>query len=280
MPDNHQLTKADHERLSSILSLEYGIDLTFISPNRLRSAILRYCQRYSLSSAAECIEHVRNHRGDDGGLCDLVYPSRSWFNRSPEHFEFLVRMARELLSKRCELTGREIIVWSAACSSGQEAYTIAIYLMEAGFTGESSSRSFRVVGSDCSRDCLRRAREGQYPIDDVSKLSPIPYERYFTRVSDCIVSVRRPVRDALSFVRHNLLTSEYPFEQQPDFVFLRNALDHHMSSSRETVLKRVHRVLKAGGYLIFGRCHGLEPKDLQRLGYESVSPECYRAVPV
>ena len=266
-----------YEALCRILSREYGVDLRRTNPAVAQRKIHKFLGLHGLSSMAECLEFLRADSRRLQGLADIVYSQSTHFNRESEHFQFLVDTVLRQKRQHPESHSDQLEVWCPGCSTGQEAYTVAIYLMESVFPASPPSSSFHVLGSDCSESSLLIAQEGRYRVDDVQKLAPIPYRKYFVDAGDGHMSVRPEVRRQVSFSQFNLITSEYEFEGDIDYVFLRNALDFHTQESRKAILTQIRRTLKDGGYLVLGAFPTVT-SDSPGRGFELAAPGCYRAI--
>lgn len=266
------LSDNEYQFLAATLQREYGVDLRAASAEVIEAKIDKYREKHNLASTAECIERIRQVGAQDAALGDVVYSQRTCFNRSPEHFRFVADTLRR--EARGKTGNAPVRLWCAACSTGQEAYTLAIYLLEHPDTREH----FHITASDCSQAALAIAAAGRYHVLDVRELAPVPAEPYFTQETETVFVVRPAVRRQVEFKLLNLVTSEYGFGAEFDFVLLRNALDFHSPASRAAILGGVRRTLVAGGRLVLGDCPRLEPQDVLAQGYALEEPGCYRAV--
>lgn len=166
----------------------------------------------------------------------LTTNETSWF-RDTVPFRALADIAQE--ARRGTLR-----IWSAGCSTGQEPYSIAITLLEAG------QHDFHVVATDLSSVVLQQAQEGVYTQLEVNRGLPAPVlVRYFTR-ADGGWRVSPTLQRHVSFRRHNLLDAPPPGPF--DVVFLRNVLIYFDTATKREILGRVRRVLRPGGYLLLG----------------------------
>lgn len=143
---------------------------------------------------------------------------------------------------------RSLTLWSAACSSGQEPYTMAIMLLE--HFPELASWPVRIIATDFSEKVLAKAREGRYSQMDVNRGLPAHLlVKYFVRAGlDWVISDR--VRNMVEFKRVNLLDASYPVT--PDVVFLRNVLIYFDTPTKRTILERLRQVLRPDGALFLG----------------------------
>ena len=167
----------------------------------------------------------------------LTTNETSWF-RDAEPFRALVE---RVVPER----GPALRIWSAACSTGQEPYSIAMTLADAVPPG-----GLRILATDLSGPVLERAQRGRYSQLEVNRGLPATMlVRHFARVG-AEWEVDPLLRAQVTFARHNLLepTPQGPF----DVVFLRNVLIYFDLATKQEVLARVQRVLRPGGYLVLG----------------------------
>jgi chemotaxis protein methyltransferase CheR len=155
---------------------------------------------------------------------------------------------------RAAARGRRLSVWSAGCATGEEAYTIAILILESGlFAGWD----VRVFGSDISRRVLQVARRGQYGRSSFRSIEPRLLRRYF-READGKQQVRDEVRQLCSFGHLNLMdASMMVLVGDVDVIFCRNVLIYFDGESRRKVIDALHRKLLGGGYLLLGHSESL-----------------------
>lgn len=158
---------------------------------------------------------------------------------------------REVLAQTLKENSR-VRIWSAAASSGEEAYTIAITAAE--LLGlESLQARVAVLGTDISFQVLKQAEDGVYPAERLEGMDPSLKRRYFSELSDSVVKgalrVREPLRRICLFRRMNLKKRPYPFKHRFHIVFCRNVLYYFTPTEREKIVNEIHRVTEDGGYL-------------------------------
>jgi chemotaxis protein methyltransferase CheR len=192
-----------------------------------------------------------------------------------DHYPFEVireHLLPEILPRRA--SERTLSVWSAASSTGQEIYSVAMLLLE--HFPELAGWDLRLLASDVSDSALERARAGVFGQVEVNRGLPAKLlVKYFER-SGSQWGVREAVRGMVRFERINL-AGPWPSLEPMDLVLLRNVLLYFRPEARGDVLRRVHRSLRPGGYLFLG---GGETAPAPDLSFESVrTPKavCYRA---
>ncbi len=198
---------------------------------------------------------LRSSRGRDevGHLVDVISTNHTQFFRESRHFDFL----RDVAVPQWLARGPEPIrAWSAACSSGEEAYTLAIVLSEA----LGLDANWTVLGTDISSRMLATARSGIYSADRLMQVLPEKRRRHFERgVGDWQGQFRlkEDLRRHVSFAQLNLLERDYPIASQFDVVFCRNVMIYFDRDTQETLAQKLAERLRPGGYLMVGHSESL-----------------------
>jgi chemotaxis protein methyltransferase CheR len=157
-------------------------------------------------------------------------------------------LPRVIASRRGE---RCLNIWSAACSTGQEPYSIAMIIKED--FPELANWNCRTIATDLSQDVLARARSGRYSQLDVNRGLPVQYlSRYFVR-DQLDWEIRKDIRAMVEFLELNL-TLPWPHLPRIDIVFLRNVLIYFDVITKRRIFEAMHRHLRHDGYLLLGNC--------------------------
>jgi chemotaxis protein methyltransferase CheR len=237
-------------------------DFTFVTQMvRQRSSIdLKPGKEYLVESRLAPI--ARSLGADLGGLVsrlrhgdeplresvvDALTTNETSFFRDARPFDtFVEHLLPEVVT---DARGHQVTIWSAACSSGQEAYSLAMLLLE--WKAAHPGWTARIIGTDISPTMVERARAATYSQIEVNRGMRAPYlVKYFDQVGREWV-VRQPVRELCRFERGNLAL---PAMNVPtcDIVFLRNVLIYFDVETKRTVLSNVRKVLRPGGFLVLG----------------------------
>lgn len=187
---------------------------------------------------------------------DQLTTNETYFFREPRHFELLREWA---LAARD--AGRGLRVWSAACSSGEEAYSIAMVLADC--LGEH--RPWEVVASDISSRVLQRARYGHYPVERTTQI-PLGYLQRFclrgTGEQAGTLLVQRTLRQRVQFTQINL-DQTLPPQAAFDVIFLRNVMIYFSNDTKRRVVARLVGQLRPGGHLLIGHSETLNDINSQ-----------------
>jgi chemotaxis protein methyltransferase CheR len=193
---------------------------------------------------------ARLRRGDEqlaAAVIDaLTTNETSWFRDAHPFHAFSRRLLPDIASTS---PSKQVTVWSAACSSGQEAYSLAMLLLD--WLPLRPGFSARIIGTDISTKMVERARRGRYSQLEVNRGLPAAYlVKYFEQEGREWV-LKPAVRSMTRFERGNLASPAYGVPTA-DIVFLRNVLIYFDIATKRTVLAHVRRVLRPGGFLVLG----------------------------
>ena len=196
---------------------------------------------------------------------DLLTTNETYFFREPKHFDFL----RDHILPQ-HPAGKPFRVWSAASSSGQEAYSIAMILAEG-----LGDKPWEITASDLSTRVLEKARGGHYPMEHAEDIPQQYLSRYCLKgvgAQDGTFLVERSLRNRVNFMQVNL-NKALPKLGEFDLIFLRNVMIYFDIETKRQVVRRIMALLKPGGYLLIGHSESLNGvvDDLQ-----SVMPSIYR----
>jgi chemotaxis protein methyltransferase CheR len=224
----------------------------------LHRRLLPRVQALSLSDFGQYYRHLRTaskeaRRGELEEIVDRITTNETYFFREAYQLNaFRHEILPQLHERRPR--GNRLAVWSAGCSSGEEAYTIAILILETGLFGDWD---VRVFGNDISRRVLATARRGTYGRASFRATDARLQRRYFREV-DGKHQVRDDVRQLVSFGQINLLDeSMVALVQEVDVIFCRNVLIYFNKQARRRVIDTLHRKLVRGGHLLLGHSESL-----------------------
>ena len=186
-------------------------------------------------------------------IYDLVTTNETYFFREPAQLSaFTEEIVPELLSKR---PVKKVRIWSAGCSSGEEPYSIAMLLQEAGYFNRAS---FEIFASDLNQTVLAKARRGIYRENAFRATPPEMRDRYFTREADGSWRISDEIRNRISFGRLNIYDdSRVSLLGYLDVIFCRNVIIYFDDASKKSVVSGFYNRLTEGGYLMLGHSESL-----------------------
>ena len=240
------------QRICGLLNSATGVDFTNYRLTTIRRRIERRMAVHKMNGMAEYVDHLLNHPIEAQELLqDLLIPVTSFF-RDPVVFEALkTEVFPTLLRKRAP--NEAVRIWVPACSTGEEAYSLAMTLLEFA-AGEGLSRPIQIFGTDLSELGIEQARAALYPETIASDVSAERLRQFFVR-EDSGYRISKTIRDMCVFARHNLLTDP-PFSRM-DLVSCRNLLIYLELPLQKRALALLHYGLKPGGFLVLGSAEGI-----------------------
>jgi two-component system, chemotaxis family, CheB/CheR fusion protein len=274
----------DEDQLRKALALvrsTVGIDFSDYKPAGIRRRLARRMALHRLTKLDEYVRLLRGDRGEVQALFDDILVHLTSFFREGDALEKLKqRVFPDLLRPKRGGNGA-IRIWCAGCSTGEEAYSVLIALLEFLEQKGAGDLPIQLFGTDISEGAIEKARAGFYPDSVVREVSPERLARFFTKREGGF-SISKSVRERCAFVKHDLATDTQ--FSRIDLVCCRNVLIDLGPELRRRVLARFHLALNEPGFLLMGRAENVvdgenlfrvvdrENKIFARLSVESLLP--------
>jgi chemotaxis protein methyltransferase CheR len=261
------LSDTEFRLLQRLFYEQVGIQLPPVKRPLICGRLAKRLAALQLHSYQQYYKHLISAQGaaELEIAIDLITTHETYFFREPQHFQYLQNSILPQVAAHPQFR-----VWSAASSTGEEAYTLAMVLAE-----HRSPKHWAVVGTDVSLAVLESARRGLFSLGRGDKIPPHYLKRYCLKGHeqyDGYFMVERPLRERVEFQPSNL-TKACPELGLFDLVMLRNVLIYFDQDTKKLVLKNVLERLKPGGWLLVGHSESLQ--DLA-LSLEPVAPSIYR----
>ncbi len=244
--ERSQHDQRDVQKILVRLRTSTRVDFTQYKPNTILRRIGRRMLVHNIETIHDYLAYLDAHPNELGDLYGDILISVTQFFREPAMFAALARKLSEVLKGRQDQT--PFRVWSAGCATGEEAYSLAIVIIE---VMEASGKSIpiQIFGTDISETAIDRARAGIYPEQIQQEVSIERLSRFFTRV-DSGYRITPAIRESCIFARHDLIRDP-PFSQL-DLVSCRNVLIYMGAAAQQRILPALHYSLKPDGILILG----------------------------
>lgn len=206
-------------------------------------------------------------------LIDRLTTNHTHFHREPKHYELLAQKVIPDVAMAARRRGdRDLRVWCAAASFGQEPYELAMTLMNT-LGNDYATYTAGVLATDISERALQSAQAGVYPEVDCVRLPAQLRIAYMESLPGGRYAVTDRVKKELTFRRFNLQQPSYPFKKPFDVIFCRNVLIYFSPDTQQKVLNRLISALRPGGYLFIGHA---ESPGAARSRLETVGPSVFR----
>jgi chemotaxis protein methyltransferase CheR len=268
------LTNKEFERIRDMLYQLCGINLSPGKEGLVKSRLMKRLRKLSLDSFDAYLEYLENDKSGQEltTMVDLLTTNKTNFFRENEHFKYLKsQVLPPLLSQQ-----REIRIWSAGCSSGEEPYTTAIVLHES--IPLMGKYDVRILATDISTNILAKAKNGVYDQDTLQDIEPSLVKKYFSPHSsggEILYKVKDHLRSLIRFARLNLMES-WPMKGPFDVIFCRNVMIYFDKPTQRQLVNRFHQMLRPGGFLFIGHSESLTNTSTE---FQYVQPATYRKAP-
>ena len=244
-----------------------GITMASSKKALVSGRLSKRLQHHRIHSFGEYFKLLASGEQPDECQCavDLLTTNETYFFRENKHFELLRKVAQEARER-----SQAMRVWSAACSTGEEPYSIAMVLADV-----LEERPWEITATDISSRVLQKARNGHYPMERTDAIPNDYLKRFCLKGIDQYqgtLLVQRPLRKRVQFMEMNLNTT-LPQLGSFDVIFLRNVLIYFSADTKRQVVARVVAQLKPGGYLFIGHSESLNEINAE---VAMVAPSIYR----
>jgi two-component system CheB/CheR fusion protein len=239
--------EAELQAVFSMLRVRTGVDFSLYKHSTLRRRIIRRMLLHRIEGLPAYVHFTRTHPGELEALFDDLLINVTGFFRDPRVFQILKRRIYPKLM-RGRSGERPLRVWVCGCSTGEEAYSLAISLVEF-FEATHRHATVQIFATDVSEAALEKARAGVYPESIAQDVSPERLRRFFVKNTGSY-QVSKSIRDMVVFARQNVVVDP-PFSNL-DMISCRNVLIYLGQPLQKKVMPVFHYALKAGGYLLLG----------------------------
>lgn len=247
-----------HTQFGKIKSLLYdvcGIDLQPGKEGLVDARLAKRLRELKLGDYDQYLSHILEDpsRRELSWMVDALTTNKTDFFREKRHFDFLHQTVLPKLVQE----KRPLRFWSAACSSGEEPYSLAMQLQES--LKQVSRFDVRILATDISSEILAKAKSAIYPQSSLSGLPERFKQKYFTSVKqrgETLFQVGDTVRQCVSFARLNLM-QPWPMKGPFDVIFCRNVMIYFDTQTRAQLVSRFYELLRPGGFLLIGHSESL-----------------------
>lgn len=260
--DALNLSAESFTRFSDFITRELGIMMNDSKVSMLQSRLMRRMRHLGIGSLEEYQDYLfdsPNAEVERVHFIDAVTTNKTDFFREPQHFDFLTRTAIPNLGRQHGTGGSwRFKLWCAGCSTGEEPYTQAMVLGE--YARENRGFDFVLLATDISTRVLEHASSGIYEEERVEPVAVPLRQRYLLRSKDParrMVRIVPDLRRRIHFHRLNFMDADYNVKDQFDVIFFRNVMIYFDKPTQESVINKLCRNLRPGGYLFVGHSESL-----------------------
>jgi chemotaxis protein methyltransferase CheR len=253
MPQTLDISDRQLKALGDLVYRHCGIDLHEGKKALVQARMAKRLRALDCQNVDDYFKRLEEPSGAEfGELIDALSTNLTSFFRERGHFDYLSSdFLPAVLARKAAADRKTIRAWSAGCSSGEEAYSIAMTVLDAA----GPAWDVKILATDISRAVLNRARRGVFPREAAAAIPPTLARKYL-RTGREQVEAGPSLREAIRFNYLNLMTP-WPFRGPFDFVFCRNVMIYFDKPTQQRLVDRFYGVLAPGGVLFTGHSESL-----------------------
>jgi chemotaxis protein methyltransferase CheR len=253
-----ELNEKEFKLFSNLIYEKSGIFLRDNKKPLVHSRLSKRMRKLNISSFEDYYHYVEKDKSNEEiiHLIDAISTNVTSFFRENNHFELLkTTVIPEIIQRQDEY----INIWSAACSTGEEPYSIALTLQDA--LANYKNYNLKILATDISKTVLEKAESGIYPKNKIDKeINFINLQKYFDKVQGNKINayrVKEKLKEMIRFRMFNLNSETWPFKKKFDFIFCRNVMIYFNKETQTKLISKFYDVLKPNGYLFVGHSESL-----------------------
>lgn len=276
-PTMMTISNSEFNQLRTFVYDKFGINLT----EQKRSLVVGRLQKYIQSIGHRSFDSYFTHLTSDKSfkahdeLINRISTNFSYFYRENAHFDFFSKKAfPELINSLKLKKSKDVRIWTAGCSTGEEPYMLIMLMME--HLGiDYPNWNAGLLATDISNNVLTFARQALYPEDRTTKVPKNILSKYFKKMPNNMMAVNEKVKNELTLRRFNLMNTVFPFKEPFHMIFCRNVMIYFDKPTRDTLVAKYHKALAPGGYLFIGHSETIGRE--QNL-FRYIMPACYQKI--
>jgi len=264
-----ELSNSQFNKVAQIVHQFAGIKLGAGKEALVKARLMKRLRALRIDSFEDYMNHIENEEGRQelSRMIDVITTNKTSFFREIEHFNFF----REGILP--ELTDQKMRFWSAACSSGEEPFSLAILLRDE--LPNIDSKDVRILATDISTAMLEKANDAVFRDETLQDLPVGTLKKYFVNVRKewpRTYRLKDSVRAMVKFARLNLM-GPWPMKRTFNVIFCRNVMIYFDKITQERLIQRFWHLLEPGGYLFVGHAEGLSSISHK---FRYIRPATYR----
>ena len=266
------ISDKEYRVLTGYIYKNYGIKLGEQKRSLVVSRLKNILTQKKFDSFSEYYEYIISDKTGDAvsTLVNKITTNHTYFMREPNHFYYFRDHVLPFLAGTVK--NKDLRIWSAGCSTGEEAYTLAM-IMQDYFGVSKSLWDTRILATDISSKVLETAKTGGYMNRDIDPL-PLHWKmNYFTKTDNEKSAVSDKIRKEVIFRSFNLMNPNFPFKNKFHVIFCRNVMIYFDTESKKKLVDKFYDFMEPGGFLFVGHSEAINREET---GFKYVIPAVYR----
>ena len=266
------ISNEEFKKISALIYDRFGITLTDSKRNLVCGRLQKVITLRGYKTFKEYLDYVETAKSPEAlsELINKISTNHTFFFREKAHFDFLSKTVFPELENRQE--HHDLRIWCAGCSSGEEAYSLVIQMMEY-WGSKYAGLNAGVLATDISEKVLDIAASAVYPEEKLKEIPLSTRHKYFRKKTDKSWEVSQNVKEQVTLRRFNLMNEHFPFKKPFHIIFCRNVMIYFDTMIRKALVNRFYDFTENNGYFFIGHSETLGRNDSP---FEYITPAVYR----
>ncbi len=268
-----EIKDSEFRELTSYIKNNYGINLSQ-KRNLIEGRLSNMLIEKGFTNFLEYIQYIFADptKMEITSLINKITTNHTFFMRETDHFTYFANKVLPYLQATNKQ--KDLRVWSAGCSSGEEPYTLAMIMADY-FGEEKKIWNTQLLATDISVKVLDLAEKGTYPLEVLQELPGNWRANYFKRVHKDVYQIDDKIKKDVIFRIFNLMDEKFPFKQKFHVIFCRNVMIYFDQQTKRELITKFYDMTESGGYLFIGHSESISRDETR---YQYIMPAVYRKV--
>ena len=267
-----KISDKEFAQLAGYIKANYGIYLKDEKQTLLTGRLSNVLVEKNFASFAEYFDYLVTDKTGDAvvTLIDKITTNHTFFMREVDHFNFFKEKVLPHLASVSK--DKDLRIWSAGCSSGEEPYTLAM-LVDEFFGVNKQGWDAKILATDISSKVLDMAVKGIYNNEGIAMIPAYWKLRYFEKLGNEKSVLIPKIRNEVIYRKLNLMDKVFPFKKKFHIIFCRNVMIYFDNKTKIDLVKKFYDLTEPGGYLFIGHSESLNRNETE---YRCIMPAVYR----
>ena len=251
-----ELRDKEFRLISDYIKENYGISLGDEKRTLVFSRLRPLLKQKGFKNFEEYVNYLLNDRTGEAAVVFInkLTTNHTFFMREPEHIVFLKNKVLPWVESKYG-AAKDLRLWCAACSSGEEAYTLQMTVQD--YFEAKQGWNLEILATDISEKVLQQATMGIYSNESLKTMPQDWLNKYFAKYDNDNMVVKDDIKKLITYRKFNLMEEKLPFKKPFQVIFCRNVMIYFDNKTREALVNRFYSVLETGGYLFIGHSESL-----------------------
>lgn len=268
----YPITKSEFHQLAAYIKKNYGIHLKEEKLSLVTGRLSNVLMKNKIDNFSDYYSYLISDVTGKAAieLINKITTNHTYFMRESDHFEYFRNIVLPYLLKTVK--DKDLRIWSAGCSTGEEPYTLAMILNEC--LGENKALwDTKVLATDICSKALQTAAEGIYGKEDIKTLPILWRQNYFKPYTNQNVAISQRLKNEVIFRKLNFMDRSFPFKKKFHVIFCRNVMIYFDQKTKCELVNKFYNLLEDGGYLFIGHSEALNREETK---FKYIMPAIYR----